>query len=98
MLAAPLVVIAAGGLAACGSAEGTIVMGATTTTQCPPLLGITPPCPTTTVDASSTSLGVSTTSLGPVLGLPTATSEPPTTEAPTTEPTVVPEATLVQTK
>ena len=102
MLAAPLVVVAAGGLAACGRATGTIVLGAPTTTQaqqCPPLMGITN-CTTTTVDATSTSyFGITPTTVI-VLGLSTTTylGLHGSTEPPVTDPPVVPEATLPKTK
>jgi hypothetical protein len=97
MLAAPLVVIAAGGIAACGSATGTIVLGSPTTTQCP-LEPTT--CTTVSVEASSTSfLGVATSSIPPVLGVPTTTSEPDssTTGPPTSDSIAAPKATLVKT-
>jgi hypothetical protein len=105
ILAAPLVVVAAGGLAACGTAAGTIVLGAPTTTQgqCPPLMGITN-CTTTTVEATSTSyLGITPTTV--ILGVSTTTTAPPVVGpsgplilglAPGT--TAAPEATLPKTK
>jgi hypothetical protein len=100
ILTAPLVVVAAGGLAACGTAAGTIVLGAPTTTQgqCPPLMGITN-CTTTTVEATSTSYyGVTPSTL--ILGVSTTTylGVPAITDPPVTDTTLAPEATLPKTK
>jgi type IV secretory pathway protease TraF len=70
MLAAPLVIVAVGGIAACGAADPKIVMGAATTTS-----------PSIPLGLGTTTTGATTTSI-PVLGLPTITTVPPTTPGP----------------